>query len=158
MTEDETNKDNDPSQQDEKSMNPENASHTPSTGYQAYAQTQNVAENSRDVEYRLLAKVTGAMVKSKEAPDNVKQKVEAVIWNRDVWSALRVDLCSEQNMLPKELKASLVSLSLWIEKETGAVMDGKGDMDALIEVNRNIMSGLRPSDEDGEPQQSSASS
>jgi flagellar protein FlaF len=121
-----------------------NQNPNPAAGYSAYAQTQNVAENSRDVEYRLLAQVTGSLVKAKDQPDNVKKRVESAIWNRDVWSALRVDLCSDQNKLPQDLKASLVSLSLWIERETNAVIDGKGDIEALIEVNRNIMSGLRP--------------
>lgn len=152
MTDD--NKDENPIENEEHEMSTGSSS---SSGYQAYAHTQNVAESSRDVEYRLLAKVTGALVKAKDAPDDTKQRVEAAIWNRDVWSALRVDLCSDQNMLPQALKASLVSLSLWIERETGAVLDGKGDMEALIEVNKNIMGGLRPdvSDNDAEKQSSS---
>jgi len=114
------------------------------SGYNAYTKNQNVTDSPRDVEYRLLANVTGALVEAQKEPDNTKKRVESAIWNRDVWAAFRVDLSSNQNGLPEELKASLVSLSLWIERETMAVMDGTGDIDALIEINRNIMGGLKP--------------
>ncbi len=58
--------------------------------------------------------------------------------------ALRVDLYDENNQLPQQLRASLISLSLWIEKETFALLEGEGDIDALIDINRNIMAGLKP--------------
>lgn len=114
------------------------------SGYNAYTKNQNVTDNPRDVEYRLLANVTGALVEAQNNPDNTKKRVESAIWNRDVWAAFRVDLSSNRNALPDDLKASLVSLSLWIERETMAVMDGTGDINALIEINRNIMGGLKP--------------
>lgn len=113
-------------------------------GYATYKTAQTQTNDTRDVEYRLLAQVTGALMQAQEDPTNVKKRVEAVSWNRDIWSALRVDLASEENQLPKELRASLISISLWIERETFAVMDNTGDMDALINVNRNIMQGLKP--------------
>ncbi len=122
-------------------------------GYAAYKSASTQTSDTRDVEYRLLAQVTGALIKAKEDPTDVKKRVQAVCWNRDVWSALRVDLSSEENLLPKELRASLISVSIWIEKETFAVMDNTGDIDALIDVNRNIMLGLKPelSAEDAQP-------
>lgn len=117
-------------------------------GYNAYTQVQNKTGDSRDVEYRLLAKVTLDLQRSLENPEDFKFRVSSALKNRDVWSVLRLDLSNEHNGLPKELRASLVSLSLWIERETSDVIDGNGDIDALIEVNRNIMAGLRPEKED----------
>jgi flagellar protein FlaF len=122
-------------------------------GYNAYTQTQNKTGDSRDVEYRLLAQVTHDLSESLKTPDDVKKRVSAALRNRDVWSALRLDLNNEYNGLPKELRASLVSLSLWIERETASVIDGTGDIEALVEVNRNIMAGLRPEKENNEEQQ-----
>lgn len=113
-------------------------------GYAAYKSAETQTGDMRDVEYRLLAQVTSALIQAKENPDDVKKRVHAASWNRDVWSALRVDLSSEDNQLPKELRSSLISISLWIERETYAVMDNMGDLDALIDVNRNIMAGLKP--------------
>lgn len=116
-------------------------------GYNAYTQVQNKTGDARDVEYRLLAKVTHDLQRAIENPKDFKLRISAALKNRDVWSALRLDLSNENNALPKELRASLVSLSLWIERETSDVIDGNGDIDALIEVNRNIMAGLKPEEE-----------
>lgn len=113
-------------------------------GYNAYQTAQNSANDPRDVEYRLLAKVTAGLLKAKDDMSNTKLRVEAALYNREVWSALRLDLSDENNQLPKELRASLISISLWIERETTAVLDNEGDIDALIEVNQNIMAGLKP--------------
>lgn len=115
-----------------------------SNGYAAYGNAQTQSVDPRDIEYRLLAQVTSAMMRARENPDNVKPRLEAALWNRNIWSALRVDLSSDGNQLPKELRASLISVSLWIEKETMSVMEGKGDLDAMIDINRNIMAGLKP--------------
>lgn len=114
-------------------------------GYAIYKNTsQSQTDDPRDIEYRLLAQVTAGLMSARDNPNDVKNRVEAALRNRQVWSALRVDLSSEGNQLPKQLRASLISISLWIERETSAVMDGSGDIDALIDVNRNIMLGLKP--------------
>lgn len=115
-----------------------------SNGYAAYTAAQTQTVDARDVEYRLLAKVTTALMQSRDNPKDTKQRLEAAMWNRNVWSALRVDLSSEGNQLPESLRASLISVSLWIEKETSAIMSGADDLDALIDINRNIMAGLKP--------------
>ena len=113
-------------------------------GYSAYKTTQNSTENPRDIEYRLLAQVTRSLIDARENPKEFNKKIEAVLWNRDVWSALRVDLSDNDNQLPKQLRASLISISIWVEKETFALLDGRGDLDAIIDINRNIMAGLKP--------------
>jgi flagellar protein FlaF len=115
-------------------------------GYTAYKASQQQTQDTRDVEYRLLAQVTAALIAAKEktAAYELREKLDAVLWNRDVWAALRVDLSSEGNNLPKELRASLISIAIWIEKESLRLLDGKGDIDAVIDVNRNIMAGLKP--------------
>ncbi len=58
--------------------------------------------------------------------------------------AFIIDLSSEGNQLPKELRAQIIGLGLWVGRETIQVLDGTGDIDALINVNRTIMEGLAP--------------
>ncbi len=124
------------------------------TGYNTYQSAQTNKDDPRDIEYRLLAQVTTALIKSRENPTDTKQRVDAAKWNRDVWAAFRQDLTSDYNKLPQDLRAALVSISLWVDKETLQIMDGKGDIDAAIEINRNIMAGLKPeSAHDQETQQ-----
>src|SRR5262245_58829876 len=120
------------------------------TGYNTYKSTQKSTDDPRDLEYRLLAQVTGALIHAREHADIVRERVDAAKWNRDVWAAFRQDLTHEHNKLPKDLRASLVSISLWIEKEAMRVMNGSGDLDALIDINRNIMAGLKPETRDNQ--------
>jgi flagellar protein FlaF len=114
------------------------------TGYSAYKTAQNHQGDGRDTEYRLLAQVTSALMSARDNPKDVKAKVDALLWNAKIWSTFRIDLYSDENQLPQALRASLISLSLWVDRETHAAMDGTSDLDSLIEVNRNIMAGLKP--------------
>ncbi|MBI3453685.1 MAG: flagellar biosynthesis regulator FlaF [Rhodospirillales bacterium] len=113
------------------------------SGYAAYGYTQNVTETSRDVEYRLLAQVTSALSKARENASDAPKLIDALMWNKQVWDAFICDLSSEANRLPKELRARLIGIGLWVNRETTAAIDGGGDLDALIGVNRTIMQGLR---------------
>jgi flagellar biosynthesis activator protein FlaF len=111
-------------------------------GYGAYSQVQNRTEDPRSVEYRLLAQVTAAMLAARDSAKDFPKLVDAVMWNRSVWAAFRDDLSHPQNGLPDDLKARLISLSLWVDRESFAVMGKTSDIDALVEVNRMIMDGL----------------
>ncbi|GAB5388973.1 MAG: flagellar biosynthesis regulator FlaF [Alphaproteobacteria bacterium] len=122
-------------------------------GYQAYHTQATKSGNPREIEYRLLGQVTGALLKAKDALTGdqehgsdklaaTRTKVEAVIWNRDVWSAFKVDLMSPENQLPQEIKGNLVSLALFVEKETTSILSGETDLDTLIDINKSIMEGL----------------
>lgn len=109
---------------------------------QAYRRIQQVAESPRQTEYRLFAQVTGALIKAKEEQATGGQLMEPLDWNRRLWSTLSTDCSSPGNALPKELRAQLISLALWVNRYTTDVVRGKGDIDALIDVNRAIMEGL----------------
>ena len=112
--------------------------------YAAYNQTQNVTENARSVEYRLLSQVTAELIQASEAASSIQRRAEALKWNRQVWSAFRLDLVGEDNKLPEDLKAKLISLSFFVDRETVEVLYERTDFTNLIEVNRNVMKGLVP--------------
>lgn len=121
------------------------------TGYSAYRKAQNVTESSRDIEYRLLAQVTGALIDANTPDTPLAKRFDVVLWNRNVWAVLREDLLDPRNQLPKELKLSLVSLSIWVEKETFTILDGQSELDSLIDVNKSIMEGLKPREQVAQP-------
>jgi flagellar protein FlaF len=54
------------------------------------------------------------------------------------------DLGSAENNLPKALKGALISLAIWVAKETQRILDNEVDLNGLININRQIMEGLRP--------------
>ncbi len=109
---------------------------------QAYQKAQTAAEQPRDVEYRLFAQVTAALSRAKERPVKDGTYVEALDWNRRMWSTFSTDCALEGNQLPKDLRARIISIALWVSRYTSDVIRGSGDIDALIDVNRAIMEGL----------------
>lgn len=114
--------------------------------YQAYQRTSARAEDPRSTEYRLLGQVTRALMEVQEIePREIRKRAEALDWNRRVWSAFAADCASPDNGLPEKLRASIISLSIFISKETSTAMRGGGDIETLIDLNRTVMQGLEPS-------------
>jgi flagellar protein FlaF len=113
-------------------------------GHAAYKSVQNVTEDSRSVEYRLLGQVTGELIAASEDAKDIARRTSALQWNRQMWSAFRIDLVGEDNKLPEDLKAKLISLSFFVDRETTDVLYERSNFDALIEINRSIMKGLMP--------------
>jgi flagellar protein FlaF len=68
---------------------------------------------------------------------------EATSFVRLLWSIFINDLNSEENGLPQELRASLISIGLWVRREADLIDQGKSkNFDGLIEVNQIIADGL----------------
>ena len=70
--------------------------------------------------------------------------MEALDWNRRLWSTLARDCAAEDNTLPDATRAQVISLSLWVERHSAEVFAGREAFDPLIEVNRLVMQGLTP--------------
>ncbi len=111
--------------------------------HQAYQQAAARAEEPRSAEYRLFGQVTRALLEAEQAPEgDFKTRIEALDWNRRLWSALAIDCSDPENGLPAPLRASMISLSIWVGKHTSAVMRREEEIEPLIEINRMIMQGL----------------
>ncbi len=110
--------------------------------YVAYGRTQNRVESGRQVEYRLLGQVTGALIAAQSETDK-RKFFDAVLWNQRVWDAFLHDVSEPGNRLPPQLKQRIIALCLWVRRETDTIIDGKSRVDDLIQVNRNVMDGLR---------------
>jgi flagellar protein FlaF len=110
---------------------------------QAYQKTLRSTESPRDTEYRLFAQVTQALIDAEKAGRaDMPRLIDALDWNRRLWSALAGDCASEGNQLPQAVRAQIISISLWVSRYTSEVSQGKSGIEALIEVNRSIMAGL----------------
>ena len=70
-------------------------------GYAAYAKVKPTKEGYRDLEYKVLGTVTGALIKANEQGAELSDKFNAVLWNEKVWNAFRCDLSSPEG-LPKQ--------------------------------------------------------
>ena len=87
--------------------------------------------------------MTGALIEASRTGAKGKPLLEAVDWNRRLWGTLAGDCMSEANTLSKELRAQIVSLSIWVGKYSSDVMHKNAPLDPLIDVNRNVMQGLQ---------------
>lgn len=108
----------------------------------AYQTTQKANESTSQTEYRLFAEVTRALIAAKDLPKLDGKLHEALHWNRQLWSTLATDCAVEGNSLPKQLRASIISISIWVGKYSSQVARGQEEMQGLIDINRNIMEGL----------------
>ena len=112
---------------------------------QAYQQTATRVESPRELEYRLFAQVTLALMEAAKAdPSDMAVRVDALDWNRRVWTVMADDCANPANQLPAPLRASIISLALWVGRHTSAVIRREEEFEPLIEVNRLIMQGLSP--------------
>jgi flagellar protein FlaF len=112
---------------------------------QAYKQAATWAESPRQTEYRLFAQVTLALMEAAKAdPSDIAARVDALDWNRRVWTALSDDCSQPGNALPAQLRASIISLAIWVGRHTSKVIRREEQFEPLIEVNRMIMQGLSP--------------
>jgi flagellar protein FlaF len=111
--------------------------------HKAYQSAQVVTEDPRATEYRLFGQVTGALIDAQQKHASGGPLAEAIDWNRKLWRTLASDCLDDRNQLPREVRAQIVSLSLWVSKYSKQVTRTGAPMDPLIEVNRTIMQGLQ---------------
>jgi len=112
---------------------------------QAYKRVAQSAENPRETEYRLFGQVTRALIEAEKLPaSDFAKRIDALDWNRRLWTALANDCSSPDNAMAPALRAQIISLSLWVGRHSSLVMQGEDDFEALIDVNRMIMQGLAP--------------
>jgi flagellar biosynthesis activator protein FlaF len=112
---------------------------------QAYQQAAARAESPRDIEYRLFGQVTRALMGAAETEAlEIGARMDALDWNRRLWSVLAADCASDGNQLPAPLRANIISLSMWVNRHTSAIMRNEAEFGPLIDVNKMIMQGLEP--------------
>ena len=119
----------------------------------AYKKTIRESETPRQIERRILSCVTHDLTQRGQGFDaavDTKDRLailagglrDALSENQQFWAALRYDLAEPANAMPDTLKASLISIGLWVDRQTSALMAGQGRLSGLIEVNVNIAAGL----------------
>lgn len=62
--------------------------------------------------------------------------------NRRLWLAAAAATADDGNALPDALRASILGLAGFVERQTRAILKGEGDPAILSEINRRIVGGL----------------
>jgi flagellar protein FlaF len=72
-----------------------------------------------------------------------RDAVEAIYFVRKLWGIFIEDLSKPENGLPPKLRADLVSVGLWVMRESEEIRQGRSSNFAgLIDVSRTISEGL----------------
>ena len=74
---------------------------------------------------------------------DAKSRIEALHQNHTLWSALVRDLAGDGNQLPTALRQELIDLGLWAMRYGNAAIGADLALTPLIDVNRNILEGLK---------------
>lgn len=78
-----------------------------------------------------------------EAGTKSRECVVALYQLRTLWGVFLEDLANPENALPEAMRAGLISIGIWVNKEIDRVRSGAAeDLTALIEINEIIRNGL----------------
>ncbi|MBZ6379200.1 flagellar FlaF family protein [Pacificimonas flava] len=108
----------------------------------AYQKTSTIIEQPRDTERRLLNLVTGRMISARDSGLKGVALMPVLHHNREVWTAFSSACGARGNELPQQLRASIISLAIWVDKFTSDVIAGREPIDDLIDVNCTMIEGL----------------
>lgn len=120
----------------------------------AYKSTIRQSESPRQIERRILSRLTGTLEAHVGYDTATRfERVQilsnglraALAENQTFWNELKYDLAQPENGLSPDLRAGLLSIALWIDRQTSAVMGGQAGVRALADINRSIITGLSAS-------------
>ena len=123
----------------------------------AYAKTAQAGPVSpRELEAHVLIKSAARLQTIKDNWDSKKDELDAALTiNRKIWTILVSAVSSEESQLPLDIKRNIVGLGMFIFNHTIALtaqheIDPK-KLEVLVNINRQIASGLRTSIGDAAP-------
>jgi flagellar protein FlaF len=108
----------------------------------AYHRTRSISETARATEYRLFSQITGEMIDARDRGLRGAALIEPLHRNRELWAVLASACGAPGNELPQALRATIISIGIWVDRFTSDVVGGREPVDALISVNRSILEGL----------------
>lgn len=120
----------------------------------AYKQTLKKTEPPRSMERRILNQLNARLGVHQGAYDATEEGGarlgilagplrEAIHDNVRLWLEFKTDLSGSGNTLPPEMRANLLSLAIYVERQTGLVLKGQGTIKALMDVNAPIIEALQ---------------
>lgn len=98
---------------------------------------------SRKREQRAFERSIELLQEAQMAGTKSRQSAEAITFTNRLWSLLMEDLAKPDNALPKELRAELISIGIWILGQLDRLRKGEtDDFSPVIEVSDSIAKSL----------------
>ena len=113
------------------------------SAYGAYQQGIKRSETPVETDAAVLENAALLLDQAKEVPGQ-EEFYMALNYNQRIWTVLQA-YATEDNPWPDQIKANMVSLSIFVDKQSfKAMADGNPDeLDVLININRQIAAGFR---------------
>ena len=104
-------------------------------------------ENKREMDAAAFSQAAYVLDQARQKIDDTDACEKALKYNQLLWSIVQADVAEGNNELPDELKANLMSLSLFVDKQTSKGLSDLTEelLDSLININLNISEGLMES-------------
>ena len=101
-------------------------------------------DNKREMDAAAFSQAAYVMDQARQKLGDKELGERALKYNQMLWSIVQADVSKADNTLPEELKANLMSLSLYVDKQTTVGLKDPSDelFDGLISINLNIAEGL----------------
>lgn len=101
-------------------------------------------KDCRQREYDLFDRAVTLLRAAEGYPSQSPEVLGAIVFLQRVWTFLIKDLGHPDNGLPDQLKGQLISIGLWVMKESDLVIRGEhNNLAALIDINILIRDGLK---------------
>ncbi len=109
----------------------------------AYTVVQRETVSGRALERAILERVTMRLKASyTQGPAGLALLIDALRQNRELWLTLATDLAQPENAFPDDLKASLISIAGYVERNTHTAARDRSVLNSFIEINESIATGL----------------
>jgi flagellar protein FlaF len=118
--------------------------------YSAYDNQIKTVESPGETDAAVLEKAAQILLAAKETEDD-EAFYMALNYNQRIWTVIQTYMV-EENPLPEQIRANLLSLSLFVDKQTYIALaeESRAKLDVLININRQIAAGFRSSPTVGE--------
>jgi flagellar protein FlaF len=127
----------------------------PNDQLRAYQQTQQANLSGRDLEAMAFTRAALKLEDAKKLTDNPAEYGKALRFNHLLWTIIQADIVEPENKLPPEIKANIMSLSIFVDKQTAKALRSRdaADLESLININKNLAAGLRNDPGPGVPEE-----
>ena len=98
----------------------------------------------REIEAMAFTKAALMLEEAKTTLDDYDAYSSALKFNQLLWTIIQADVVDKENKLPPQIKANILSLSIFVDRQTiKALANTKEDyLEVLININKNLAEGL----------------
>jgi flagellar biosynthesis activator protein FlaF len=111
----------------------------------SYAEVlEDSGSEGRQRERDLFTRAIDLLKEADGQPSGSRKMIEAMYSIQRLWVTLIKDLGHPENGLPDQLKGQLISIGLWVMRESDTIVRGESsNVKALIDINTMIQDGLK---------------